>query len=189
MRLGVTIGKLFFRVNPDDERKDLIYAWFDTPEFQSVIADATARIRAQDQSNSRPKTPALSESELTGYPEEFWPYLVRLESGYIGMTPESCSDRLEMLDLYVIWARQNKSEDTFVPDPRLFSWEGWKDVPLEFQPFFKIDPVLGTPGVRFHADNDYERAMIHKAVQWKNAWMTPRILAEVEKHQRNAGSK
>ena len=76
-----------------------------------------------------------------------------------------------------------------MPDPRLLSWEGWRDVPLEFQPFFEIDPVLETPTVRFRADNDYERAMIHKAVQWKNAWMTPRILAEIERHQRDAGSE
>lgn len=110
-----------------------------------MIAQANARIRAQDQSNSRPRTPALSKSELIGYPKEFWPYLVRLESGYIGMTSHSRSDRPEMLDLHAIWSRQNKSEDTFVPDPRLFSWDGWKEVPLEFQPFFEIDPVFGTP--------------------------------------------
>jgi len=187
-RLGVTIGNLFFRVSPEDERKNAIYAWFDTPEFQSVIAEATARIRAQDHSNSRPRTPALSESELTGYPEEFWPYLVRLESGFIGVTLQSCSDRAAMTERYAAWTRQNKCEDSFVPDPRLLSWVGWKDVPQEFQPFFEIDQVLETPTVRFRADNDYEQAMIHKAVQWKNAWMTPRILAEIEKHRRDAAS-
>ena len=48
-RLGVTIGNLFFRVSPDDARKNAIYAWFDTPEFQGVIAEAIARIRAQNQ--------------------------------------------------------------------------------------------------------------------------------------------
>ena len=52
--------------------------------------------------------------------------------------------------------------------------------PIEFRPFFEIDSFLGTPRVRFKANNDYERAMIHKAVMWKNAWMTPRILEAIE---------
>jgi hypothetical protein len=28
--------------------------------------------------------------------------------------------------------------------------------------------------------------MIHKAVMWWNAWMTPHVLKEIEKHQRGA---
>ncbi len=77
----------------------------------------------------------------------------------------------------------------FVPDPRLPTWEGWKEAPPEFQPFFEIDQTLETPTVRSRADNNYKRAMIHKAVQWMNAWMTPRILAEIERHQREGGKQ
>ena len=39
---------------------------------------------------------------------------------------------------------------------------------------------LGIPTVRYKANNNYERAMIHKAIMWKNAWMKPRILEGIE---------
>ena len=182
LRLGVTLGQLFYRVR-DSDTKHRIHQWLQGIDFQPVLDEAEGRIRDQDATNLRPKTPILSEEELSGYPPVFWPYLVRLETGFIGMTPERSADNPGVLDLYEVWARQNKKEDVFLPDPRLLSWEGWKEVPSEYKPFFVIDPVFNRPGVRCHPENDYEKAMIHKAVMWWNKWITPQILGVIEKHE------
>ena len=179
IRLGVTIGQLANRIRPR-AYQDLLYQWFKSAAFQSVIDEATRRIQAQDAANIRPKKPTLTDEELKGYPTVFWPYLVRLPNKLIGMTESSCRENPDMLDLYQVWARQNKTEESFVPDPRILSWESWNEVPPELKPFFEFDPMLQRPGVRHKAGNDYEKAMISKAIAWWNAWIMPRILAQIE---------
>ena len=181
IRLGVSIGALFFRVR-DGKIQNLLDRWFDSEEFGAVIDEATCRIHAQDESNTRPKKPSLSENELKGYPPIFWPYLTRLETGYIGMTSASSEGDDAVYDFYTIWAQQNKTDDLFLPDPRLFDWVGWEKVPTELKPYFEIDSVFGTPSVR-SPNNEYEKEMIHKAVAWKNEWMIPRALKFIEKSQ------
>ena len=142
--LGKAIGKLSFTAR-DPEIQSCMHQWLESVEFQAVVDDAERRIRAQDQANFRPKAPVLSEDELQGYPPIFWPHLVRLQTGFIGITTESCSDDPGVFDLYKVWARRNKMEDAFVPDPRLLTWAGWNEVPAEFRPFFEIDSLLSIP--------------------------------------------
>jgi len=111
-----------------------------------------------------------------------------MPSGFIGVTPESCATRWVILDLYKVWADQNKIEDCFVPDPRLLQWDIWNEIPLEFRPFFEMDPLLDRPTVKMHGKNSYEAAMIHKAVMWWNEWMRPYILKAFEEHQNQGGN-
>ncbi len=55
------------------------------------------------------------------------------------------------------------------PDSRVSAWWLWSSVPVELRPFFIWDELFGKPTVRHDVRNDYERAMIHQAVQWNNA--------------------
>lgn len=102
---------------------------------------------------------------------EFWPFLRHLEDNTIGMTEESCRAIPDMLDTYSVWERQNKPDKSFEPDPRLLAWPMWPKVPVELRPYFYFDEVIGKPSITFNSRNDYEKEMIHKAVQWHNAGM------------------
>jgi hypothetical protein len=185
IHLGVTVGKLFYRVR-DEAIKTLLYAWAATDDFKSEMNEAWRRIKEQDAVNSRPPTPQLSEDELQGYPTIFWPYLLRLASGFIGMTTESCRENPGILDSYEDWSHQNKREDSFVPDPRVQDWLEATQVPLELRPFFHFDTLFDRPGIRDGAHNAYEVAMLRKATRWWNDWMTPQILAVLNEHTSKA---
>jgi len=181
VQLGVTMGNLFHRVR-DRRIQKLLYAWSDTDEFKSLMNEAWRRIKNQDAANSRPSIPRLSEDELQGYPTIFWPYLIRLANGYIGVTTESCQQNPGVWDIYQVWSRQNKVEDSFVPDPRVQEWLEVTQVPMELRPFFHFDNVFDRPGIRHDAKNDYDRAMISKAVRWWNDWMKPQLVAAIKEH-------
>ncbi len=51
---------------------------------------------------------------------------------------------------YPKWERENKPDSYFIPDPGLFEWVKWKDVPEEFKPFFEIETLFDQPWVRRH---------------------------------------
>jgi hypothetical protein len=59
--------------------------------------------------------------------------------------------------------------ETFVPDPRLMDWPLWDSIPWDLQPFFLYDDLFGKPTVINEGRNEYERAMVRKAVRWNNA--------------------
>jgi hypothetical protein len=179
IHLGVTMGKLFYRVR-DEAIKKFLYAWAETDEFKSVMNEAWRRMKEQDAANCRPPTPQLSDDELQGYPTIFWPYLIRLASGYIGMTPESCHENPSIMDSYENWSHQNKREESFVPDPRIQDWLEATQVPLEIRPFFHFDTLFDRPGIRHDPKNAYDEAMLSKATRWWNNWMTPQILAAIK---------
>jgi len=178
IKLGIAFGNLGYRLK--GSHRNAYYRFLESAEFARLNEEAWRRVRAQDAANARPKKPALTEEELLGYPAVFWPYLVRLPTGFIGMTTESCAEDPDKLDLYQVWARQNKTEDSFYPEPRMLDWPAWREVPVEFRPFFVYDEMFGRPGVRHDARNDYEKAMIHKAVMWWNGWIAPQMLAVIE---------
>ena len=177
--LGISLDRVGWNLR-DPATAERFRAWLDSLAGERIVAEATRRIAAQDAANLRPPKPQLSEVELDGYPREFWPHLVRLDSGLIGMTEESCDDT-ELLARYRAWEAQNKPDFTFVPDPRILAWNGWKLVPEELKAFFVFDPMFDRPGVRHKAANEYEEAMIRKAVRWWNEeWMMPAIREVLE---------
>jgi hypothetical protein len=59
--------------------------------------------------------------------------------------------------------------ETFVPDPRLMDWPLWNSIPWDLQPFFVYDDLFGKPTVITEGRNEYERAMVRKAVRWNKA--------------------
>ena len=172
--LGVTIGKLYWRLR-DRALAEKLSKWRDSDAGKRVIDEAIRRGREQDRANRRPAKPQLSEDELTGYPRRFWPHLIRLPNGTIGISEESCGWDSDLPRDYSDWERENKPDSTFVPDPRLLDWPEWAEVPEELKPFFIIDPLFDWPGVRFEGANEYENAMIRKAVNWKNGRMITSI--------------
>jgi hypothetical protein len=177
--LGISLDRVGWNLR-DTATAERIRTWLDSLAGERIVAEATRRIAAQDAANLRPPKPQLSEVELDGYPREFWPHLVRLDNGVIGMTEESC-DATKLLARYRAWEAQNKPDFTFVPDPRIPAWAGWKQVPEELKPFFVFDPLFDRPGVRHQAANEYEEAMIRKAVRWWNEeWMIPAIREVLE---------
>ena len=173
IRLGCTMGKLGFFAN-DEKLADLIRRWQKSSSFQQVVEDANRRIAAQSRSNARPPAPALTRDELDGYPKEFWPFLVRLPSGYIGMREDVAGST--MFRDYRAWERENKREDSFVPDPRILSYDLWDKVPPELKPFLVWDELFDRPGFLHGGDTEYDRAMSRKATRWWNNWITPQIL-------------
>ena len=177
--LGISLDGVGWNLR-DTATAERFHEWRDSLAGERIVAEATRRIAAQDAANLRPPKPQLSEVELDGYPREFWPHLVRLDNGLIGMTEESCDDT-KLLARYRAWEAQNKPDFTFVPDPRILEWDGWKQVPEELKPFFVFDPMFDRPGVRHKSANEYEEAMIRKAVRWWNEeWMIPAIREVLE---------
>jgi hypothetical protein len=180
--LGITLSNLY-RATNDPELRELISAKTDSPLREALVDLGWERVRAQMATIKPGPKPVLSQDELEGYPRLFWPYLIRLPSGFIGMTAESCAESPELLPQYEEWAQVNKSEETFVPDPRLVSWDIWRDIPVEFRPYYVMDTLFERPTVRSNGANAYEKAMIHKAVMWHNEWMTPRVIKIIEDYQ------
>ena len=186
--LGITLSNLY-RVTNDPELRELISVKTQSPLREALVDLGWGRARAQMATiKPRPK-PVLSRDELEGYPRLFWPYLIRLTSGFIGMTAESCAESPEFLPQYEAWAQANKNEETFVPDPRLASWDIWRDIPVEFRPYYVIDSLFERPTVRSNGANAYEKAMIHKAVMWHNEWMKPHMIKIIEEHQAQQAPK
>lgn len=165
---GISAGNLQFGQHFPDDWKPRIRTWLKEP-FER--AKAAFRQRILDQRAATPLLPApvLSNDELQPYPEEFWPYLRRLDDGTIGVTEASARPRPDMLDFYSIWARQHKPPHDFTPDPRVAAWPLWPRIPVELRPFFVWDALIQKPTVSHAARNDYEQAMIRQAVRWNNA--------------------
>jgi hypothetical protein len=154
-----------------DAWKEHIDHWRNGVATHLVREQFVERMTAQMSMNVDAPRPVLIEKDLKAYPPEFWPYLRKLDDGTIGMTADSCRIKPDMLDLYEVWARQNKPDQNLPVDPRLLAWKMWPQVPVELRPFFHIDDLFQTPTVRHNARNAYEKAMIHAAVQWNNEWM------------------
>lgn len=176
IRLGCTMGELGFRVK-DRKISDLILKWDESAQFQQIADEARRRITAQDQANVRPPAPTLTRDELDGYPREFWPFLVRLPSGFIGMREDAVS--AAMFRIYRSWERKNKREDSFVPDPRILGHSLWHEVPPELKPYFVWDELFDRPGFRHGRNTEYDQAMSRKATRWWNNWITPQLLKAV----------
>lgn len=168
--IGTNVGGFAWTKLPEAWRQ-VVRDWEEGEAGQEVRALAKRRLQEQDSANERTPAPILSRDELDGYPREFWPYLRRLKSGLIGMTAESCVTRPDILDLYRIWEKQNKPDDSFIPDPRVMSFPIWELIPVEFRPYLHYDETFGKPSVRFDHRNEYEKAMISKAVAWNNQLM------------------
>jgi hypothetical protein len=166
---GVTLGQLWWLDWPEDW-KDLVKRWVEGKPGEEIIAMAEARVSAQDATNVRTPPVVLPKEELDGYPREFWPCLRQLENGLIGVTEESCRFDPPIRERYQRWAAENKPDlETFVPDPRLMDWPLWDSIPWDLQPFFVYDDLFGKPTVITEGRNEYERAMVRKAVRWNNA--------------------
>jgi len=165
IRLGCSMGDLGFLVK-DQKLADLILKWDESAHFGQIADEAKRRIAAQDQSNARPPAPVLTRDELDGYPKEFWPFLVRLPSGCIGMQEDAVS--AATFRNYRSWERKNKRGDSFVPDPRILNRALWNEVPPELKPYLVWDDVFDRPGFQYRADTEYDRAMSHKATRWWN---------------------
>jgi hypothetical protein len=180
--LGISLSKLY-KVTNDPALRELLSVEADRPLREALLDLGWTRVRAQMATIKPRRKPVLSQDELEGYPRLYWPYLIRLPSGFIGMTTESSAESPELLPQYEDWVRANKNEETFVPDPRLVSWDIWADIPVDFRPYYVIDSLFGRPTVRSNGANAYEKAMIHKAVLWHNDWMKPHMIKAIEDHQ------
>jgi hypothetical protein len=174
IHLGCTMGQLGFQTE-DEKLAGLIHRWDESPGFRRIADEAKRRIAAQDQSNLRPPAPVLTRDELDGYPKEFWPFLVRLPSGLIGMD-ESAVGAATFRN-YRTWERENKREDTFVPDPRIVDHDVWNEVPPEMKPYLVWDNLFNRPGFTYSADTEYDRAMVRKATRWWNNFVMGRLQA------------
>lgn len=173
IRLGCSLGSLGFSAT-DDEFNDAIRRWKESAAFRHIIEEAKSRIAAQDQSNVRPPAPTLTRDELEGYPKEFWPFLVRLPSGFIGMQEDAVI--AAMFRNYRAWERKNKREDSFVPDPRILDHALWSEAPPELKPYLVWDDLFDRPGFRHGGNTEYDRAMSRKATKWWNNWITPKLI-------------
>ncbi len=169
--LGINMETLSFGQNAPPEWRSTINAWVNGEPWQHILSKFIERGKAQRAASVEMPLPVLSDDELKPYPNEFWPFLRRLDDGTIGMTPESCWTKPDLLDIYGVWERQNKPDKDFQPDPRLLEWPMWPQVPVELRPYFYFDELFGKPSVAFSSRNSYEREMIHEAVQWNNTWM------------------
>jgi len=172
--IGINLGRLWWS-NIPEEWKAIVKAWEDGPAGKETLDMADERIKQQDAANLRTPKPLLSKDELDGYPREFWPYLCRLDDGLIGMTETSCAWNPGILDLYRVWERQNKPDATFIPDPRVTSSPLWQLIPVDLRPYFYYDNLFKKPSVLHDGRNDYERAMVRKAVRWNNDLMMQAI--------------
>lgn len=166
--LGVCEEAMVFASEFPEDWQPRVREWIDGP-LEEIRLRVRERIDAQMAVNRILPAPVLPEHDLKPYPQEFWPYLRRLRDGIIGVTPQSCEANPDMLDLYTVWERQNKPPRDWKPDPRVAKWPLWPGIPAEMRPFFIWDDLFGKPTIRHDARNDYERAMIHQAVQWNNA--------------------
>ncbi len=166
--LGITLSQFGWSTKLNDQDKAAFREWEKSSEGEELIALANKRVAAQDNANLRTPDPILSHRELEGYPREFWPYLRKLDNGLIGMTEESAASCPNVFYIYRIWERQNKPDETFVPDPRLCGSALWEQIPEELRPYFYYDEVFKKPSVRHNGRNDYEKAMISKAIDWNN---------------------
>lgn len=166
--LGLRLGKVQWNLKNERDR-DILDKFFDSEGFEVLEEETIRRIEEQRAANEKPREPVLPREDLEGYPFEFWPYLVRLDNGLIGMTDESCPDE-ERRSIYEEWARENKRELDFSPDTRCVEWPHWEwdSVPPELKPFFQWDNFFKQPGVRHAAENEYEEAMARKATNWWN---------------------
>ena len=168
--LGVNFGQFWWHLD-EGEMKKMIHDWQDFRSNTAVSVQDAAEIliQAQVEYNKSPPLPVLSSVELWGYPAEFWPYLVRLENGFIGMTAESCRAKPELLKVYRSWEKQNKAgERKLEPDPLLLEWEHWHEVPVDYRPYFYIDTIFNNrPSVTSgdYYDN-YAYAMSQKIKNW-----------------------
>lgn len=165
---GICVRQLRFGQRFPRDWKAKVRAWLDGPARHSM---QTFRDRIEDQLAHTPllPEPALSETELHPYPQEFWPYLRRLEDGTIGITEQSAQARPDMLDFYTVWAKHNKPPLDNAPDPRVTEWQWWPHLPVELRPYFVWSDSFQKTTVIHHARNDYDRAMIQQAIQWNNA--------------------
>lgn len=173
--LGINMGSLSSGQNAPPEWRSTINAWVKGEHWQDILLKFIELGKAQRAANVEMPKPVLSDDELKPYPREFWPFLRRLDDDTIGMTQESCQTKPDMLDIYDVWERQNKPDKDFQPDPRLLEWPMWPQIPVELRPYFYFDELFGKPSVTFNSRNSYEKEMIHKAVQWNNAWMIQAI--------------
>ncbi|RBP41518.1 hypothetical protein DES53_107351 [Roseimicrobium gellanilyticum] len=169
--LGITLRSLPYGQELPEVWKESIALWKNGVAIHLIREQFVERMTAQMSMNVDAPQPVLSEKELKAYPPEFWPYLLRLSDGTIGMTPDSCRLKPGMLDLYDVWARQNKPDKNRPIDPRLLAWRMWPQIPIELRPFFHFDELFQKPSVRHDARNAYEEEMIRAAVQWNNEWM------------------
>jgi hypothetical protein len=167
--LGISLNNATYGQNGPPEWKSRIWEWCTGSAEKSILATFHQRIAGQRATTPVLPAPVLGESDLKPYPREFWPYLRRLPDTSIGATGESCASHPAMLARYTAWAKANKPDASFQPDPRLLKWSGWKDVPLELRPFFCYDELFEKPSVIHQSRNDYEKEMIHKTVAWWNA--------------------
>ena len=181
IRLGSSVSGLGFSAH-DEEIDSAIRRWKESSAFQNIVEEAKRRIAAQDQSNTRPTAPALTRDELDGYPKEFWPFLVRLPSGFIGMREDVVSPA--MFRNYRSWERENKREDSFVPDPRILGHNLWHEVPPELKPYLVWDDMFDRPGFRHGGNTEYDQAMSHKATRWWNNWITPQLLSLIAANEK-----
>ena len=101
-----------------------------------------------------------------------------MDSGLIAMPTDKADPA--MVRKYRAWARENKREDSFIPDPRIVDSEVWHEVPPELKPFLAWDDLFDRPGFRNPNDTEYEKAMSRKATKWWNEWITPKILKAIE---------
>jgi hypothetical protein len=164
---GISVRNMQFGQHFPEEWKPAVKAWFGQP-FERTKEKFHQRVLDQLATTPLLPDPVLSDVELEPYPEEFWPYLRRLEDGTIGVTETSTRPCPDMQDMYSIWEKQVKPPRDFRPDPRVLAWPLWPAVPIELRPFFVWDDLFNKPSVSYKARNDYERAMIRKAANWNN---------------------
>ncbi|QIF03950.1 hypothetical protein [Roseimicrobium sp. ORNL1] len=169
--LGITLRSLSFGQKLPGTWKECVEVWKNGVSTHLIREQFVERMTAQMSMNVDAPRPVLGEKDLKAYPPEFWPYLLRLDDGTIGMTPDGCRLKPDMLDLYEVWARQNKPDKNLPIDPRLLAWKMWPQIPVELRPFFHFDELFQKPSVRHNARNPYEEEMIRAAVQWNNEWM------------------
>ena len=179
IRIGCTLGNFAFHAK-DERTAKRIRKWEESAPMDRIADMTGTLIEAQDAANSRPPVPVLSHEELDGYPKGFWPYLVRVDSGCIGMTKESSAGKASLVRRYRTWERKNKKEDSFVPDPRILDYDIWQQVPPELRPFLTWDDLFERPGFRTPDGSEYEKTMSRKATQWWNEMMIPKALAAIE---------
>lgn len=167
-RLGVSM-KLFASYSWPNEYREGFDEWTKSKAGQYVLKKAESRILAQIRANRFLPDPVLSSVELDGYPSAYHPFLIRLEDGTISLTEESCLGDQKVKERYDKWATANKPDmSTWEPDPRVIEWVWWDRIPLELKPFFAYDETFKKPSVKHGGENDYEKAMIRKAIAWNN---------------------
>lgn len=168
IHLGVTLGNVIWLL-PKCELRNADTPWRNLPAYVSIQDQAEKLIKEQVVWNSLPEAPVLTTGELYGYPAEFWPYLIRLENGFIGMTVESCIDKPYMFREYRSWEwKAKKHERDFKPDPRLVEWEHWHEVPTDYKPYFYIDTMFRNRPAVISADyyDRYKYGMSEKVKNW-----------------------